>query len=297
MLPAATHRHLDRVAPEPLDHLHARGEDGRRPEDDQPPAWAAGRDRFAGHPELGHGGVEGGRRAAGEEQDVAGVDRPSRRVLTVEDDHPEGGVGGQHGDHRYPEQPVGRRALAASAPEPDQDCQEDHVGQGQHDRGELLVQRQRRVAGVGEHQELPRHHPQPGGHHQRVQQRRHVAAPAAGAHQPQQGDRQGEVGGEEADVGEITHRAGELDGVAGAEGQQGGSDQVPGPRVDGPVKPDTDHHGDGRTVVQERRRGGDNPHGVGKQVVPGRGHEADGQEASPDGDPHELLCRQLSNAT
>jgi hypothetical protein len=88
------HRHLDRVAPEPLDHLHTRGEDGRCPERDQPPAWAPGRNRFVGHRQIGHGRVEGGRSAAEQEQDVPAVDRPARRERTMEDDDPEGGVGG-----------------------------------------------------------------------------------------------------------------------------------------------------------------------------------------------------------
>ena len=251
----------------------------------------------SGHGDLGHRRVQGGRAAGQREQAVAGVDRAAGGEPARQRHHPVGRVGGQQRHHRQPEQPVGGRPPAATAPQPHQHGQEQHVGQGQDDRVQLLVQRQRRVAGVGEHQELPGHHAQPGRDDQRVQQRRQVAAAAAGPDQPQQGDREQHVGGQKAQVGQVLGPAGPLDGVAGAQRQQGGRDQVPGPGVGRAVAPGPGHDGDRRAVGERGRAGRGDRRAVGEQeVADGRGRPAS-HEPLPGQDPHTLLSRQVRPAT
>jgi hypothetical protein len=47
------------------------------------------------------------------------------------------------------------------------------------------------------------------------------------------------------------------------------------------------------TTASPSRGGGRDPLAVREQVIAGRGHEAGGQEASPGGDPHDLLGRRV----
>jgi hypothetical protein len=94
-----------------------------------------------------------------------GRERPTQR------DHAVRRIGGQQGGDRQPQQPEGGRSPAAATEQAHQEGQQHDVGQGQEDGGELLVEGERRVAGVGDHQELPGHHPETDGDHERIQQR------------------------------------------------------------------------------------------------------------------------------
>jgi hypothetical protein len=245
--------------------------------------------------------VQGGRSAAEQEDDEQTVDRAFGSDVAgvagrLQRQHPEGRIGRQQRHDRQPEQPVGGGPLAAATPQPHQHGQHHHIGQRQDDRGQLLVERERRVAGVGDHQELPGHHPEADRDHQGVEQRRDVPASAAGPHQSQQPHRQGDRGGQEAEVGQVGLGAEQQEGVAGADGHEGPADQVPGSAAGRPVTPDPDRDRQGRSVGEDGRGQGGHALGVGQQEVGHGRDQAAGQEASPGRDPHNHLIRHVGRA-
>jgi hypothetical protein len=200
--------------------------------------------------EARHRGVEGGCGQGEREGDVADVDEAARLVGAA-DGHSQGdgGIGGQHPHGPHAEQVVGPPTAAATGPQPEEDGQQHDVDQGEDQRVQLLARRQRRVAHVREHHELPRQQRQPGREHQGVEQRGHVPPAAPGPDELEQGDREQQVGGQIAQVGQVALEA-LLDEVAKAEEGDAGRHEIPGQPDVGPVAADTEHHRRGGAEVE-----------------------------------------------